>query len=180
MNRNTNSWGIKSFKVGLIISICCTFIPVIFFAISGLVSCEKYNSLYSHFATNKPSFNQLIGKYKMDLEKADYISDIDKAKVPEIILNADSTFSVSNFPIFVSFEKYELCNGIGKWSIEKDSSFGTWAISVLYDSLYNSQTLKTKGRLSTYYFVYENKPPYKIYNIANDPDTWAGIIYNKI
>lgn len=177
---NTNSWGAKSFKVGLIISICFTFIPPIFFAIGGIANGERFSSPYSHFASDKPKFTNLIGTYKIDSKKADYISIKDKLKNPTIILNIDSTFSVTNFPIFGSFEDYELCNGSGKWTLDKHSSFNSWTISVSYDTLYNSQTFKSKGRLGTDYFIYNNQTPYKIYDIASDPDEWAGIIYGKL
>ena len=177
--QNTNSWGSKSFKIGLIISICFTFIPPLLFSIGGIVSGERFSSPYSHFASERPDFNDLVGTYKMDSEKSCCITDDDKRNNINLTLNADSTFSVENIPTFGFFENYELCNGTGKWTIRKYSSFDSWSISMRYDSLYNSQTSEKKDNQSLSYFIYNNEPPYKLYEIVSDPDSWAGILYEK-
>jgi hypothetical protein len=176
---NTNVWGTRSFKIGLIFAICCTFLPPVIFSIRGISSGEMVSSPYSHFATDKPIFNELVGSYQLDIQKADYISKKDITKHPEMTLRADSTFIVVNFPIFSTFDNYELCNGEGKWQIGKHSSFNTWTISVLYDTLNEVDTKRGKGKLGTEYFIYNNKPPYKIYDIASDPDEWTGVLYRK-
>ncbi len=61
----------------------------------------------------------------------------------------------------------------------KHSSFESWVIFVRSDSVYNSKTLKATERIGTDYFIYNNKPPYKIYVIAGDPDQWTGVLYKK-
>ena len=176
---NTSVWGIRSFKVGLLFAICCTFLPPLIFSFRGIASGEMVSSPYSNFATDKPVFSELVGSYQLDIQKADYISKKDISIQPRITLNADSTFIVTNFPIFGLSENYEMCNGHGKWTIEKGSPDGTWAISVLYDTLYDSSTKKSRVKLRTEYSVYNNKPPYKIYDVVSDPDEWAGVLYKK-
>jgi hypothetical protein len=146
------------------------FLVLVFF------SC---NSPQRHFTKNEPKLLSLVGTYKLDLSKADCLSEIDKAKDIQFTLNADSTFSVKNFPIFNDFEKYEICNGNGNWQIERESSWGSWGVFINYKTLLNSQTGDTISTPITNYFIYGDKEPYKIYVMIGDPDTWYGMLLKK-
>ena len=143
----------------------------------GLSSCY---SPYRQFADEeKPEEKNLVGSYKLDLSKADCISDADKEKNPQITLSADGTFSVANFPVFTEFEKYEMCNGKGKWNVEREESWRCWGIFINYNSLYNSQTGDSAKTFITNYFIYGKKDPFKIYVIISDPDLWYGMLFEK-
>gem|GEM_PF-1586621 len=173
---NATSFGLKSFKIGFIIAICGTFAPALIFGIAGLVNGERFSSPYSHFATIEPNFSKLVGTYKFDTKNSFALERDDKNLTPTIILKADSTFVVTDFPIAESFS-YELCSGKGKWKIDKSSFNGGWAILVSYDSLINLKTNQSKNMVTDYY-IYNNEPPYKIYCIAGgDPDSWEGYIF---
>lgn len=174
--RNATSFGLKSFKIGFIIAIIGTFTPSLIFGVVGLFRGEMFSSPYSHFATKEPKFDKVVGTYHFDKEKSLALDGEDKKLSPTITLNADSTFVVTNFPVEEMFS-YELCNGKGKWRIEKDDSWNAWTIFVSYDTLINLKTNKPK-QMATDYFIYNNEPPYKIYCIAGgDPDSWEAYIF---
>lgn len=143
----------------------------------GFLSC---NSPQRQFTKDEPKLSCLVGIYKLDLSKADCLSETDKTKDIQITLNADSTFSVKNFPIFKEFEKYEVCNGNGEWQIERESSWNCWGIFINYKKLCNSQTGDTITTPITNYFISGDKEPYKIYVMISDPDLWYGILFKKV
>jgi len=177
---NTDKIAIRLFKIGLTLTIIGTFLPTILFGVFAVVDGERQSSPYSHFAQNKPDYNQLIGTYYLDPKNATYLSDHDKNLKGQIILKSDSTFSITNYPIFNDFDNYDLCNGTGKWKLEKYFSFGDpWTIAVNYDSLTIVKTNQPRQGLYTNLFIYNNKPPYKLYDIVSDPDEWAKVIYEK-
>ena len=169
------SFGLKSFKVGFIIAICGTFVPSFIFCIVGLIRGEKVSSPYSHFAKKQPEFGKLVGTYHFDKENSIELDSADKKLSPTITLNTDSTFVLANFPI-EEMLSYGLCNGKGKWRIEKDDSWNAWTIHVKYDTLINLKTNNPK-QMGADYYIYNNQPPYKIYCIAGDPDTWEAYIF---
>jgi hypothetical protein len=177
---DTSAWATKSFMIGTIFSICCTWVPPIIFLIQDITAGKMVSSPYSHFASDKPAVNELAGSYQLDLQKVDYLSKQDILKQPEIDLKTDGTFAVKNFPIFVSFHNYDICNGNGKWQLDKHSSFNTWIIFVLYENLYDANTKAGKEKFGTEYFIYNNKPPYQIYDIVGDPDEWAAVLFKKV
>ena len=177
---NTDKIAIRLFKIGLTLTIIGTFLPTILFGVFAVVDGERQSSPYSHFAQNKPDYNQLIGTYYLDPKNATYLSDHDKNLKGQIILKSDSTFSITNYPIFNDIDNYDLCNGTGKWKLEKYFSFGDpWTIAVNYDSLTIVKTNQPRQGLYTNLFIYNNKPPYKLYDIVSDPDEWAKVIYEK-
>lgn len=131
------------------------------------------------FTKDEPKLNSLVGTYKLDTLKADCLSQADKTKDVEFTLNADSTFSVKNFPIFGQLEKYQVCNGNGRWHIEQEKSWNCWGIFIIYDLVVNSQTGDTISTPVTNYFIYGDKEPYKIYVMISDPDQWYGMLLKK-
>lgn len=154
--------------------------PTIIFGVFAVVDGERQSSPYSHFAQGKPDFDELIGTYYLDPKNATYLSDHDKDLKGRIILKSDSTFLITNFRNFNDFDNYDLCNGTGKWNLEKYFSFGDpWTISVHYDSLTIVKTNLPRHGLSTNLFIYNNKPPYKLYDIVSDPDEWAKVMYER-
>ena len=177
---NTNKIAIRLFKFGLTLTIIGTFLPTLFFGVFAIIEGERPSSPYSHFAQDKPNFNEIIGTYYLDPENATYLSDHDKSLQGQITLKSDSTFTITNYPIFNLFDNYDLCNGTGKWKIKQYFSFNdAWTISVHYDSLVITKTNKPRQGLYTNLFIYNNEPPYKLYDIVSDPDVWAKVMYEK-
>lgn len=177
---DTNKIAVRLFKIGLTLTIIGTFLPTILFGVFGIVEGERPSSPYSHFAQNRPDFNEIIGTYHIDPKNASYLTDQDKNLQGQITLHPDSTFTISNYPIFSHFDNYDLCNGTGQWKLEKYFSFGEpWTISVHYDSLTIVKTNQARQGLYTNLFIYNNEPPYKLYDIVSDPDEWAKVMYEK-
>ena len=179
-----NLFGIKLFKIGFIIAICSGFLPALFFGIAGLVSGEKYSSPYSHFATNKPKFTDIVGEYKL--------SDITKKQLnfPDslnnktfIRFNNDSTFTLNNFPEYGMNEElmdYKISSSSGKWKLQNDD--GHWIISLNCNVSTDTKSNLTNNKgLYNYkgFNVYNNQPPYNIYIIVGDPDSWYGMKLEK-
>ncbi len=177
---NTNKIAIRLLKIGLVLTIIGTFLPTILFGVFAVIDGERQSSPYSHFAQDKPDFKELIGTYYLDPKNATYLTDHDKDLQGHITLKSDSTFTITNYPIFNDFDNYDICNGIGKWKLEKYFSFGyPWTISVHYDSLTIAKTNQSRQGLFTNLFIYNNKPPYKLYDIVSDPDEWAKVMYER-
>jgi hypothetical protein len=176
------AFGTKSFKIGLIISIVLTFLPTIFFCIHWISTGEKFSSPYSNFTKIKPDFIQMTGTYYLDNKNSDIcVSDKDKKKEIKIILNSDSTFSMTNIPVceFEQYQKYELWNGKGTWHLRLDND--TWKVTVDCDTLFTSDNKTTiKDVFFTNDFsICSDKPPYKLYQTIGDPDEWTGVLYGR-
>ncbi|MFT5253897.1 MAG: hypothetical protein ACI87N_002950 [Flavobacteriales bacterium] len=176
------SFGIKSFKIGLVISIVLTFLPTIFFSFHWASTGEKFSSPYSSYTKIKPDLNQMTGTYYLDNKNSSTgISDTDKQKESKIILNSDSTFSMTNIPVygFEQYQKYELWNGRGTWHLRLDND--TWKVTVDCDTLFSSDNKPTfkDGFFTNDFSIYNDKPPYKLYQIIGDPDEWTGALYEK-
>lgn len=182
-------------KAGLLFSILCVFAPNIIFGIEGIIKGEKVSSPYSHFATDKPEFSEIVGEYQLDNASATYLEPNDRKLIGniKIELSPDSTFIFENLPIFGPFDDYCIANGKGEWEIEKYSSFQPWALLMEFDPfeisgtgrrrfasrrLFGSVEKRNRGFI-TAYFIYNNRPPYAIYYIISDPDSWEGLIFNK-
>jgi hypothetical protein len=171
------------------------FAPNIIFAIEGIIKGEKVSSPYSHFATDKPEFSEIVGEYQLDNASARYLLPDDRKLIGniKIDLRPDSKFIFENLPIFGPFDDYCIANGKGEWEIEKYSSFQPWALLMKFDPfeisgtgrrrfanrrLFESVEKRNRGFITTY-FIYHNRPPYAIYVIISDPDNWEGLIFNK-
>jgi hypothetical protein len=175
-------FGLKSFKIGFIIAILGTFAPPLFFGISGLIRGEKYSSPYSHFATIQPKLYNIAGDYKLDditMKELKFPDSLIKKTI--IRFNSDKTFEMKYFPHHVGMKlnNYNIINTRGEWEIEE--SQGHWVIGMRFDSITNCLSgYKYGGYYNTNgYNIYGNKPPYKIYIIVGDPDSWLGLILHK-
>jgi hypothetical protein len=176
------SFGIKSFKIGLIISIVLTFLPTIIYSIHWASTGEKFSSPYSNYTKIKPELNKMTGTYYLDNKKSSTgISETDKQKESKIILNSDSTFSMTNIPVygFEQYQKYELWNAKGTWHLRLD--YNKWEVIVDCDTLFTSDNKPTSkgGFFPNYFSIYNDKPPYKLYQTIGDPDEWTGALYGQ-
>jgi hypothetical protein len=177
------SFGLKSFRVGFIIAICGTFVPPLFFGITGLIKGEKVSSPYAHFAKTQPKWNDIAGEYKLaDISKMQLHFPDSLANKFIFRLNADSTFILENFPYYssaMSISEYEIVNATGKWSIEKIED--TWLIPMHFQEIRNiisNFTIKVNS-YDMGFNVTNDKPPYEIYITVGDPDSWEGVTLQK-
>jgi hypothetical protein len=183
-SRRKATWfGLKSFKIGFIIAICGTFVPPLAFGIAGLIKGEKFSSPYSHFTTTEPKRSDIVGEYKLsDLSKKqlNFPDSINNKTI--IRFNADSSFDFQNFPECNGMEMsdYRIKNSTGKWKLENDN--GHWVIPMNYEVSTDIKSNTTDSSGMYYYNSYNvsnNKPPYDIYIIIGDPDSWYGVTLQK-
>jgi len=180
--QNLNTFGIKTFKIGLGFFILLTFLPTIFFGLNWAITGKKFSSPYSNYTTIKPDFNKIVGIYSLDKTNSSTgISETDRLKEIKIILNSDSSFSMKNIPIFgfEQYQKYELWNGKGKWRLICDND--KWKVSVHCDTLFtsDSKSVFKDGFFTKEFTIKNNESSYNLYQIIGDPDEWTGALYVK-
>ena len=177
-------FGLKSFKIGFIIAICGTFTPSLIFGGAGLIGGEKFSSPYSHFAITEPNFSDIVGEYKLsDLTKKQLHFPDSLSQKIVILFNADSTFAFENFPehgMSMELTDYRISNLYGKWKIENDNENWVIPMNIKVSKDIKSNITDSSGiYISNGFNVYNNKPPYDIYIIIGDPDSWYGITLQK-
>lgn len=160
------------------------FLPCLLTGGYTIVTGRRIKSPYADFTTEKPQFKDIVGEYE--------ISEISKRQLnlPDIInkkvvirFKSDSTFEFQYFPMHnfgMSLTKYQIVNAKGKWIITNDD--GSWVITMYYKSITNVLTgeIDEKGFCDINGFhLNNNKPPYDIYIIIGDPDSWEGITLKK-
>lgn len=174
----------STLKIGLIFSILCTLFPVIAFSVTGIITGEKVASPYYNFTTKKPLAYKLIGKYRIDTSSKMNLKDEDLYLIEEarIELLADNTFTFYKLPLYDGFGRsYDIVNGKGKWELKKREYPSNWVLFVYLKKInvMSSENIN-KEDFMTSYFLCNNKPPYDIYIIIGDPDSWEGIRFQKI
>ena len=182
-NRFINRIKPKLFIYGLLFSFGIELIPCFLAGGYTLLTGERIKSQYADFATEEPNINDIIGEYVLaDISKKQLnLQDSIYAKTI-IRFNSDSTFEFKYFPHHkgMSLGDYELVNAAGKWEIEKGQ--GNWVISMKFNIITNIRTGHTDDKgyyYSNCYHINKGKPPYEIYIIVGDPDSWKGVTLQK-
>ncbi len=183
-NRFINRIKPKLFIYGLLFSFSIELFPCFLAGGYTLVTGERIKSKYADFATDRPNINDIIGEYVLsDISKKQLnIQDSIAAKTI-IRFKSDSTFDFKYFPhheFGMSLSDYELVEATGKWQIEKDQ--GSWVIPMAFDTIINIRTghIDHKGYYdSNSFHINKDKPPYEIYIIVGDPDSWEGVTLQK-
>ncbi len=174
----------KVFIYGLLFSFGIELIPCFLTGGYTLVTGERIKSQYADFATEEPNINDIVGDYVVaDISKKQ-LNLPDSISLKTVIqFNADKTFEFKYFPhheFGMSLSDYELVNAKGKWKIEKDQ--GSWVIPMDFDTIITIRTGHTddKGYFdSNAFHINKDKPPYEIYIMVGDPDSWEGITLQK-
>lgn len=181
--RKATSFALKSFKIGLIFSIVLTFFPTLFFSIHWVWTGKKFSSPYSNYTKIKPNYFHLSGTYYFINEKNSRTSISEKDKQKEIYINLKSngTFSMNNIPVF-GFEQdqnYELWSGKGSWRLNLYDDI--WKVTLECDTLYTSDfmPISQDGFFTNDFYIFNDNPPYKLYQIIGDPDGWNGVLYGR-
>lgn len=169
---------------GIAFSFFIQLIPSISAATYTIVTGKRIKSQYADFAKEEPKKEDLIGEYTLSEVSMKQLNFPDSLinKV-SYKLNPDMTFEFNYYPehdFAMSLTKYEIVNAKGTWKIEKDG--GTWVIPMDFDTIKNLKTgtIDTKGiYYSNGFNVNKEEPPYEIYKIIGDPDSWEGITLVK-
>jgi hypothetical protein len=169
---------------GIAFSFLIQLIPSISAATYTIVTGERIKSQYADFATEEPKKEDLIGEYtlsEVSIIQLDFPDSlINKASYK---FNPDMTFEFFYYPehdLAMSLTEYEIVTAKGTWKIEKDQ--GTWVIPMDFDTIKNLKTgiINSKGMYHSNGFkVNKEEPPYEIYKIIGDPDSWEGITLVK-
>lgn len=174
----------KVFIYGLLFSFVIELIPCFLTAGYTLVTGERIKSQYADFATEEPKINDIIGDYVVaDISKKQLNLHDSISKKTVIRFNADMTFEFKYFPnhdFGMSLNQYEIVNAKGKWKMEKDQ--GSWVIPMDMDTVVNLRTgqIDDKGLYdSNGFHINKDKPPYEIYIVIGDPDSWEGVTLQK-
>ncbi|MBE7442897.1 MAG: hypothetical protein KF732_12370 [Flavobacteriales bacterium] len=174
----------KVFIYGLLLSFGIELIPSILTGGYTLVTGERIKSQYADFATEEPNINDIVGDYVVaDISKRQ-LNLPDSISLKTVIkFNADKTFEFKYFPhheFGMNLSDYELVNAKGKWKIEKDQ--GSWVIPMDFDTITTIRTghIDDKGYFdSNAFHINKDKPPYEIYIMVGDPDSWEGVTLQK-
>jgi hypothetical protein len=182
-NRLINKVKPKIFIYGLFITAFITFLPCFISGIYTIVSGERIKSAYGDFSTEKPNIKDIYGEYKLSekTKKELNISEIESQKI-KIRFYDDGIFEFENYPqneYGRNFSDFENINANGKWKLDLDQE--NWVLSLKFEKIINCKTgneEKDKYYYNSYNLTGE-KPPYGIYIMIGDPDSWEGIILEK-
>jgi hypothetical protein len=150
----------------------------------SIVTGERIKSQYAEFTTKEPNINDIVGDYIVADTSKKLLNLPDSISFKTIIkFNADKTFELKYFPnhdFSMSLTEYEIVNATGKWKIEKNQ--GSWVIPMDFDTIVNLRTgqIDDKGFYNGNGFhINKDKPPYEIYIVIGDPDSWEGVTLQK-
>lgn len=174
----------KVFIYGLLFLFSVELIPCLLTGGYSIVTGERIKSQYADFTTKEPRIIDIVGDY--------VIADISKKQLnlPDSIssktiikFNADRTFELIYFPnheFSMGLTEYDIVNAKGKWNVEKDQD--SWVIPMQFDTIVNLRTgqMDEQGFYNSNGFhINKNKPPYEIYIVVGDPDSWEGVTLQK-
>ena len=172
----------KIFIYGIVFSFLVQLLPSISAATYTIITGERIKSRYADFATEKPEKKDLVGEYELSEKSINQLQFPDSlAQLMSYRLNSDMTFEFNYFPEHeFDLLDYEIVKAKGTWKIEK--SQGRWVIPMDFDTIVNVRT----GNIDVTGMYYANgfnvnkeEPPYEIYKIVGDPDSWEGITMIK-
>ena len=172
----------RIFLYGIAFSFLIQLIPSITAATYTIVTGERIKSQYADFAKEEPKKEDLIGEYvlsEVSIKQLDFPDSlINKMSYK---LNSDMTFEFNHFPEHdFDLTEYEIVKAKGTWKVEKNQR--SWVIPMDFDTIINLRTgaVNNKGMYYSNGFNINNEePPYEIYKMVGDPDSWEGITLIK-
>ncbi|NJK98515.1 MAG: hypothetical protein HC905_29585 [Bacteroidales bacterium] len=174
----------KVFICGLLFSFGVELIPCLLAGGYSIVTGERIKSKYADFTTKEPNINDIVGDYVVAEMSKKQLNLPDSISFKTIIkFKADKTFEFKYFPNHyrsMNLSEYDIVNAKGKWDIEKDQ--GSWVIPMRFDTIVNLRTGhvdETGFYISNGFHINKNKPPYEIYIVIGDPDSWEGVTLQK-
>ena len=183
-NKFINKIKPKLFVIGLLFSFVIVLMPCIIAGSYTIITGNRIKSAYADFTTTQPKVIDIVGEYRLtdETKKQFHVPDSIASKT-FLKLNTDMTFEMVYFPHYtygMNGEDVEEINAKGKWKTELDQ--GSWVLPIDYDTLTNAETgMGIKGSYydANSFHLNGDKPPYEIYIIIGDPDSWEGIRLKK-
>lgn len=174
----------RLFVYGLLFSFAVELLPCLLTGGYSLITGERIQSPFADFATHQPDANDLVGTYVIADASRKQLHLPDSVSGKTVIrFKADKTFEFRYFPYHgfgSGLSDYELVNASGKWNVEEDE--GSWVIPMDYDTIIRLRTGETdsSGLYDVNSFhINSDAPPYAIYIVVGDPDSWEGITLEK-
>lgn len=195
-------FGERAFKYGLFFAVFVTFLPTIV-ALVVLLLGGEVASPYSKFTTTEPDFMDIVGEYQLTDSHVDLLRDAGLAfhTPPCIHLYRDSSFAVENMPGLYEttppgmpptpeilqlptpyndqMSESRLYSAYGHWKLEPGGFGESWEIRLSFDEVFPSTGSGKSGTpFTTWYNLQNEEPPYRIYIIRGDPDSWKSFIFD--
>ncbi len=179
-----HAWFVRnSFFLGLLATLAVVSLPVLVSVGYWVITGERFKSVYAGATREKPTISDVAGEYELDSATILALRGDKKtlARV-RLILKPDGAFESIEMPeheFTNSFSDFTQANGAGRWSLDFDQ--GRWVVSLAFDSSYDINSFtKYRPRIESNGFeLHGDKPPYAIYRIVGDPDSWEGLMFKR-
>jgi len=129
----------------------------------------------------RPSVSEIAGMYSL-ANSTEYLqmkgySSLEATSFIEF--HDDKTFITENIPdlVIIGYENnstHEFMSGKGSWSIEFNSVNREWYLILNFSEI-NNKPHEQRNHL----WLYGRKPPFTLYSMIGDPDSYDWIMYKK-
>lgn len=136
------------------------------------------------YTRDKPKESDLMGKYQpLKIRLSTDLAKQVREKEPSLVLNADHTALLSNFPRFDGFGDQIECkrSGIADWSLGKGlGASDGWQLE--FSDYRPSAAASACGQEDSIWpvLLLGQKSPYRLYLTVGDPDSDNGIEFQKV
>lgn len=193
-------FGPVALKAGLIFSILVTGTPTIA-GVIGLVLGRPVASPYALFTETEPAFEAVAGTYVLDSTCINILTraGIESEELPTITLHADSSLTFSSLPAWRDttgrYSKYpspdhgpwsgyvcDLYRGSGTWKLRFWEGQRGWRVmaKIKHSWLESGKDDKDYSGPTCDIHLRNETPPYELYMILGDPDSWQAFIYRQV
>jgi hypothetical protein len=184
--KDTRRFAALALKLGIAFSIFVAFTPHIFY-MTILIREGEVSSPYAKFTRTRPNVEDLCGRYELDYNKSISSARCSPSTdvMPYFILNCDGSFTFDGkHYLKTSLNNLDVQSIplTGSWSLQIDH-FGheCWSLALILNKTYQD-SIRIIHQFPRYYsrcFLQNESPPYNIYIIMGDPDSWQALIYKK-
>lgn len=188
LSKDWSGYAAVTYASGLIFSVGVTVFPVLVILLLTLAGYQN-PSPYAHMTSVEPSKSELVGRY--ELTKSDlswkYRSDLSPNTPPWFELHEDGTFecsewrylqpgvfSYSSSPFYPTPTAAYDETGSGHWEL-RTSVGEDWQVLMTFEP----SPGETEEHYACYYIL-EDSPPHRFYEIIGDPDSGEGNWFEKV
>jgi hypothetical protein len=174
--RNDFRFASVAMKSGLLVSVLAVASPILLTVAYHVITGEPY-SPYVNATSKQPNIQGLAGEYLVTHHDwyPEAWTQMPPDSVPSLTLNPDGTFTFRDrvqrpTGVFPSpsqgIESRGMYSGQGTWRAVNTG--GRWELEMDFGQ---------SGGYVTRFMLRNNKPPYSVYVILDDPDQWEGVVF---
>ena len=134
------------------------------------------------FPIFKPSDSDIVGIYYLSGNSVRYLQEKGYPSISAdsfIEFGSDQRFRTEKMPDLISmnFENdanLEFVSGEGTWEIKSDSTNSEWYLFLIFTKLNDKPSEQ-----ATYLYLNGIRPPFVLYSIVGDPDSYEWLMYKK-